>query len=220
MTLIPLGKTVLASRIIDYLKDLQAESKPLGRNFSVIYFYFKHLHDDKRQMTHLLSSLLSQLADQDNSLLDFFYQEFCSIDQEKLSLHKLCDLASTALRAQKRCFIIVDGLDECVRDLNDNKSNEAERVLKWFEELMLPKDELAPDIDQLCIRLLVSGQRDGHLEEKLRSYPSIQLEKRAEHGEDIRSYAKVEAAKICKQFSAGGEVEQDIIQKVTTRAKG
>jgi len=220
MTLIPLGKTILASRIIDYLKDLRAESKLRGINFSVIYFYFKHLHEDKRQMIHLLSALLSQLADQDNSLLDFFYRECCSIDQEKLSLYKLCDLASTALRAQKRCFIMIDGLDECVRDSIDNKSNEVERVLKWFEELILPKEGVAPDIDQVCIRLLISGQRDGHLEEKLRSYPSMQLDKRAEHGEDIRSYAKVEAAKICKQFSAGGEVELDIIQKVTSRAKG
>jgi hypothetical protein len=68
--------------------------------------------------------------------------------------------------------------------------------------------------------LLVSGQRDGHLEEKLDSYPSIQLEKTAGHSDDIKSYAKGEAVKICKQFSAGMEVERDIIQKVTTRAKG
>jgi hypothetical protein len=152
--------------------------------------------------------------------LDFFYREFCSIDQQKLSIHKLCDLTSTALRAQRRCFVVVDGLDECTRDPIDSKSNEAERVLKWFEELMVPREGGVPDADDQCIRFLVSGQRDGHLEEKLDSYPFIRLETTAGHGDDIKSYAKLEAAKICKQFSAGIEVEQDIIQKVITRAKG
>jgi hypothetical protein len=171
-------------------------------------------------MTHLLLGLLSQLSDQDSSLLDFLYREFCSIDQQKLSLHKLCDLASTALKAQRRCFVIIDGLDECIGDTIDSQSNEAERVLKWFEQLMSSNEEAIPDTDGLCIRLLVSGQRDGHLEEKLDSYPSIQLEKTAGHSDDIKSYAKSEASKICKQFLAGMEVERDIIQKVTTRAKG
>jgi hypothetical protein len=85
---------------------------------------------------------------------------------------------------------------------------------------MSPDEEANPDTDSQCIRLLVSGQRDGHLEEKLHYYPSVQLEKTAGHSDDIKSYAKGEAAKICKQFFAGREVEQDIIQKVTTRAKG
>jgi hypothetical protein len=171
-------------------------------------------------MVHLLSALLSQLADQDNSLLDFFYQEFCSIDQQKLTLHKLRDITSIALRTQKRCFIVIDGLDECGLDPIDRKANEVEGVLKWVEELMLPKEEVVPDTEELCIRLLISGQRDGHLEGKLASFASIQLETAAGHEEDIKSYAKFEAARICKQFSAGREVEQDIIQKVTTRAKG
>jgi len=171
-------------------------------------------------MTHLLLGLLSQLADQDSSLLDFFYREVCSIGEQNLSLHKLCNLASIALRAQRRCFIVVDGLDECAGDRVDSQSSEAERVLTWFEELMLPNEGAIPDAECLCIRLLVSGQRDGHLEERLGSYPSIQLETAAGHSDDIKSYAKVEAAKICEQFSAGTEIEQDIIQRVTTKAKG
>jgi hypothetical protein len=171
-------------------------------------------------MTHLLLGLLSQLSDQDSSLLDFLYREFCSIDQQKLSLHKLCDLASTALRAQRRCFVVIDGLDECAGDSIDSQSNEAERVLKWFEQLMAFNEEVISDTDGLCIRLLVAGQRDGHLEEMLGYYPSIQLEKTTEHSDDINLYAKGEAVKICRQFSAGMEVERDIIQKVTTRAKG
>lgn len=171
-------------------------------------------------MADLLLGLLSQLVGQDSSLLDFFYRELGSIDQQKLTLHKLSDLVLTALRAQRRCFIVVDGLDECARDPVGSKPNEAERVLKWFEELIPPKGEAVTHPDDLCIRLLVSGQRDGYLEERLGSYPSIQLETTAAHGEDIKSYAKAEAARICNQFSAGREVEQDIVQKVTTKAKG
>lgn len=169
---------------------------------------------------HLLLGLLSQLADQDGGLLDFFYREVCSIGEQNLSLHKLCDLASIALRAQRRCFIIIDGLDECASDRVDSQSNEAERILTWFEGLMLPNEEPIPNTESLCIRLLVSGQRDGHLEKRLVSYPSIQLETIAGHNDDIESYAKVKAAKMCKQFFVGRETEQDIIQKVTTRAKG
>jgi len=142
------------------------------------------------------------------------------MDQQKLSLHKLRDLASTALKAQRRCFVVIDGLDECASDTIDSQSNEAERVLQWFEQLISFNEEAIPDTDGLCIRLLVSGQRDGNLEETLDSYPSIQLEKTEGHSDDIKTYAKDEAVKISTQFSAGVEVERDIIHKVTTRAKG
>ncbi|KAG4435756.1 hypothetical protein IFR05_008770 [Cadophora sp. M221] len=213
------GKTILASRIIDRLKDLQTKSKDSGRSFPIIYFYFKHLHENKRQMSHLLLSLLSQLGDQDSTVLDLFYKEVCILGQQQLSLQKLCELASTALRSQRRCFIVIDGLDECGRDPHDRTTSEAVEVLKWFENLMIPKEETTPETEDVCIRLLISGQRDGSIERRLESVPSIQLETAIGHGEDIKSYASVEARKICQQFSATLSVEQDLVRKVVTRAK-
>ncbi|KAH7330241.1 hypothetical protein BKA65DRAFT_55430 [Rhexocercosporidium sp. MPI-PUGE-AT-0058] len=214
------GKTILASRIIDHLKGLQTKSKDSGRSFPVIYFYFKHLHEKKRQMSHLVLSLLSQLGDQDSTVLDLFYKEVCLLGQQQLSPQRLCELASTALRAQRRCFIVVDGLDECGRDPPDSTTREAVEVLKWFEDLMIPGEEATSETDNVCIRLLISGQRDGSIEQRLESVPSIQLEMAAGHGEDIKSYASVEARKICQQFSSSLDVEQDLVQKVVTRAKG
>lgn len=215
-----LGKTILVSRIIDWIRDIQIQSKASGHGFPVIYFYFKHLHENKRQMSHLLLSILSQLAQYDVTLLDFLYREISSLDQQALSPPKLCELASTALRAQRRCFVIVDGLDECGRDPHDRATSEVVRVLEWFEGLMPPKEGVLSGTDDLCIRLLISGQRDGHIEQRLEGVPSIQLESIAGHGLDIMSYTRVAARKICQQFSASQEVEQDIVSKITGRANG
>ncbi|RSL96842.1 hypothetical protein CDV31_013308 [Fusarium ambrosium] len=206
------GKTVLTSRVISQLKHRQLNSKDPAEKFSVAYFYFKHSRPEKQSMVSLLLALLSQLISQDESLLDHVYQTCCTAEQQRLRcLDTVSSLASTALQSQWLCFVIVDGLDECT---------EAPKVLEWFEKIMSSGEEDSSGSSKSAIRLFISGQRDGVLEDLMSEYDSIQLETTAGHGQDIETFTMNVAGEIRKKFSLNSEVEQEIVSRVSSRAGG
>jgi hypothetical protein len=112
------------------------------------------------------------------------------------------------------CFVILDGLDECVGDPSANPAEEQEQVIHWFEDLTTDPDSEESHVCESCIRLFISGQRNGVLEERLKSYPSIQLETAAAHTADIESYAKRRSAELCKKFRISRDVESDLVNRV------
>lgn len=163
-------------------------------------------------MVSLLLALLSQLISQDESLLDHVYQTYCTAEQQWLRcLDTVSSLVSTALQSQSLCFVIVDGLDEC---------SEAPSVLEWFEKLMSDQEEDSSGSSQSAIRLFISGQRDGVLEDLMSDYDSIQLETTAGHGQDIKTFTMNVAGEIRKKFDLNAEVEQEIVSRVSSRAGG
>ncbi|KAF2993562.1 hypothetical protein E8E14_000024, partial [Neopestalotiopsis sp. 37M] len=101
------------------------------------------------------------------------------------------ELTEAAISTQPFCFLVVDGLDECVRDENA-KMSETAKVLEWLRGL----------ISNPCggqssnIRIFVSGQRDGVIEERLKESPALQLENMKQHMDDIERYAQEEAREI------------------------
>ena len=207
-----LGKTVLTSRVISQLKHRQANSKNLAEKFSVAYFYFKHSQPEKRSMVSLLLALLSQLISQDESLLDHIYQTCCTAEQQWLRcLDTVSSLVWTALRSQSLCFVVVDGLDECL---------EAPKVLEWFGKLMSNRDEDPSGSSESVIRLFISGQRDGVLEGLMSEYDSIQLETTPGHGQDIDMFTTNVASEIGKKFSLNSKLEQEIVSRVSSQARG
>ncbi|KAM7217735.1 hypothetical protein V8F06_006869 [Rhypophila decipiens] len=111
------GKTFITSRAIQYLGQLRENRNANGLGPLVLYFFFRHSQNDKRNFVALLLSLLSQTLLQDEVLLDLIYQRCISIDQQTItSVYALRELADLVLQAQNMCFIVVDGLDECIGD--------------------------------------------------------------------------------------------------------
>ncbi|KAF5697106.1 zinc finger protein [Fusarium globosum] len=205
------GKTVLASSIINHLKERRSSGKGSADNFSISYFYFKHHQRKKSSLLSLLLALLAQLVAQDETLLDHVYQACRSADPQQFrSLDEVSRHVSTALQSQSRCFVIIDGLDECA---------EASRVLNWFESTMSKQDDTSRDTD-FNIRLFISGQRDGILEGQMSHYTRIDLETSSGHDRDIETFAKTMAIKIRERFSLDPGVEQDIALRVTSKAGG
>ncbi|KAF2190709.1 hypothetical protein K469DRAFT_733387 [Zopfia rhizophila CBS 207.26] len=191
------GKTILTSRVVEHLKQLKLDNSAQGRDFYVVYFYFNHMQPDRRTLTRLLLALLSQLIHQDDVLLEQTYQRCLAVNYPKIhSSDTIRDLASVALKSQRLCFVILDGLDECVGDPSANPAEEQKQVIDWFDDLMTDPDLEEPHTRESCIRLFISGQRNGVLEQRLSSYPSIQLETAAAHTQDIESYAKRRSAEI------------------------
>ncbi|RYP66506.1 hypothetical protein DL770_008790 [Monosporascus sp. CRB-9-2] len=162
------GKTILTSRVIEHLEQLRSYNSAQGQEFSVIYFYFNHMQPDKRTLTGLLLALLSQLIHQDDVLLEQSYQWCLAVDQQKVhSSDTVRYLVSVLLKSQRLCFVILDGLDECVGDPSANPTEEQEQVIDWFDDLTVDPESKESHTCKSCVRLFISGQRNGVLDKRL-----------------------------------------------------
>lgn len=193
---------------------MQKTAALCGNKTVVAYFYFKHMHEDKRNLNDMMRSILSQVIDQDPSLLDYVYKRIC--ETSRVSSEQVKELVQIVIRSARLCFLVVDGLDECVRD-ESSRTSEAEKVIKWLVELTAT----SPNAQASDFRVLISSQRDGVIEEKLKVYPTLQLEKLQPHDDDIERYVRMQAREISDTFpDSEATNEHKIVEKVTTAARG
>ncbi|KAK6223993.1 hypothetical protein LQW54_000139 [Pestalotiopsis sp. IQ-011] len=183
-----------------------------GNKILVAYFYFKHTHEHKRSLQKMMRSVLSHLIEQDPSLLDHVYREVCGTS--RISFDRVKELAQLAISSSRLCFLVVDGLDECSKD-EILRTTEAEKVIKWLTELTT-----SPDAQSSDIRVLVSSQRDGVIEEMLEDYPTLQLETMQLHDDNIGRYVRVQARVISETFQGTQTTVGEIVEKITATAKG
>jgi len=214
------GKTVLTSGIISHLENLKLRKEAHGKEISVLYFYFKHSQSEKRTLKGMLLGLISQLLNQDDIVADLVYQGYSSSDQAFCSQDRLSGLATTCLKSQRLCFIILDGLDECAEAAEDDVIREEASVIDWFEALISGDGSDSPEDVGFNIRLLISGQRDGFLDKRLLSYLSIQLETNSGHQGDIRAYARAKCTEISAKFRLSTDQLNETVERVTEGARG
>jgi hypothetical protein len=204
------GKTTLVSRIIDHMRFQQ----PL-LNGPVAFFYFKHREASKTSMAAMLRAIIVQLLYQDDTVLEFLHQKCASMSNtELLRLPFLQDLTKGCLSMQRRVWIILDGLDEAEDQHGGN--HEASTVIKWFQKSIM----LGSLFRENQVRLLVAGQRDGHIDRLLSLCSEIRLEQMNSHADDIENYSRLRAASIRDRFSLEPAEEKNIIKMVTDTSKG
>jgi hypothetical protein len=178
--------------VVQHLQQLQRKDGH-GRPLTVIYFFFKHLQPEKRTLIAILLSFLSQMAFQDDVCLDLIYQRVLTVDQQNIrSISLLRELAELVLKAQSRCFVVVDALDKCTGEPPSSVEVAQGEVIDWLEFLMsesIPGAEASALEEERQIRLLICGQRNGFLESRLRPYPAIELDSCAAHVKDIEAYS-------------------------------
>ena len=220
------GKTILTSRVVQRLQQLRERGNANGPPFLLLYFFFKHHQPDKRGFVPMLLSLLAQAVFQDEVLLDLVYQRCIRADQNKIrSASLLRELAELVLEAQTTCFVVVDALDECAGDQSVTAEDAQGQVIDWLESLISASQpsgdhEAGSGPNDRCMRLLISGQRNGVLEERLRHWPTVQVDSSLSHMDDIKSYCEAESLRIQKKFGALEDVRRDIVGRVTSTAKG
>lgn len=197
------------------------------RKFSVLYFFFKHGDKDKRTFSAMLQFLISQLVHQDDVVLDLVYQRLIQVDQQKIrSVSFLRELGELVLRTQSLCFVVVDGLDECVEDEATDREDAQREVIDWLEGFITtsnPGSTLEvddPQPDERCIRVLISGQRNGVLDARLKHWPAIQIDSSPAHSSDIEAYATAMSLQIQRKFRVDEAERLTILDRVNTRAKG
>ncbi|KAI0549688.1 WD40 repeat-like protein [Xylaria curta] len=195
------GKTTLMSVVIEKLLEEKRDC--------VSYFYFKQKQPNKESHNSSLRALLLQLVERDSTISDHLFEKISSTESVNLRSTKVLEsLVKTALESYRISYIVLDGLDECA-------PNEAAKSVGWF--LSLIYGGLAGT--NVALRVLFCGQRDGTLDKLLSEHPSISLEVSG-HVEDICQYCRGFARRIREKFEIPLEMEEDIIQKVTSEAKG
>ncbi|KAJ3455735.1 hypothetical protein MRS44_017217 [Fusarium solani] len=197
------GKTTLARKVIRYLKGKGSA------HGTTVYFFFNHA--DKSSAKPMLRTILSQLIQQDEPILRYLYMKCSSMDKniELSSIATLQDLVQDCLTYQPSTYVVLDGLDECAE-------NEPNVIITWFLEKVLPRAA-----SRGChLRLFISGQRDGRLDQLLSAQPQIRLDTVSSHQNDIEEYSKSRAAEICARFSQTPEQEDELASKVTQASQG
>ncbi|KAK3300618.1 uncharacterized protein B0H64DRAFT_315062, partial [Chaetomium fimeti] len=214
------GKTILASGVVKHLQQLRES----GHRFSVFYFFFKHHHPDKRDFSAMLLSLLSQAVLQDEVLLDLIYQRLILAAQQKVrSVSLLRELTELALKSQSVCFVVVDGLDECLGPGTMKPEDSQGEVVNWLEALTVTSTSggtvgHGDQQDDRCTHLLISGQRNGFLEGRLKHWPAIRIDSSSAHMDDIGAYSEVKTQQMQQRFGIDEATRLDIIHKINARA--
>lgn len=199
-----LGKTVLASRIVDACQKL-----PDAR---VTFFYCRNTDGDRNAFASIARTLISQLMIGNEMLLYQVYDSAAKSGEAVLSSDKTAkELLATALHTCKpsqKTYIVIDGLDEYERE--DRKE-----ISAWFKEQVRG----IPKLDLGKLRCMFVSQDDGVARKDLSDCTSIALTVKNTRA-DIETYCQMWHQLIDHKFGPLDLKVHNVSKLVTARAQG
>ncbi|KAI9779019.1 MAG: hypothetical protein M1816_003779 [Peltula sp. TS41687] len=204
LTYITLGKTVLASLVIEECQRLSKRHPS-----SVAYFYCKHNDPKRNNFVAVVRGMLVQILHQNGSLLPYLYEKASSSGERVLESSALAEeILEVALKSLENVYTIIDGLDEC-----DN--NEKKRIIMWFRKII----DLRPETESESLRCLFFSQDDGVIGKLLARIPVIPISSE-DTKEDIQRYTAAWSQKIQGKFGLPDDRCDRITETVVEIAKG
>jgi hypothetical protein len=205
-----IGKTILASRVIDECKK--------RKDCTTSYFYCKDSDPQRNDSLSILKGLLIQMVTHERTLVPYFHMKAKSSGQETLVAHQLTQsLFGLACDRILKQFIIIDGLDECPR--------EERRVLLSFLAEIVDKTETD---DPGKLRILIVSQAEADIAETLsresRTRPNFsvtQLAIQQKHNKDeIKNFVNMWINQIGQKFRLDSEETECIQRLMSLRTNG
>jgi hypothetical protein len=198
-----IGKTVLASRVIDECQRIDG--------FITSYFYCKEGDPRKNSFLAVLKGLLSHMIRQFRSLMPYCIgkangqRELSSTSTAKTLLEVFCGEISNQ-------FVIIDGLDEC-------DVNERTLLLSCLKEIVDHCDARDPG----KLRLLIVSQDFGDIEDSLSASESevtiLRLTEADNRGE-IESFVAQRVEQMAPHFKLDDAEKRYIRENTCLRANG
>ena len=192
------GKSILASLVIDHLKDRNAQQGGF-----LAYYYFDYQDSASHSLEVVLRSLLKQLVlhkdDIPESVLNLFQK--METQQRMPHIEDLEQVLVQVINCIGNVFFVLDALDEC--DDRDRK-----RLLDILGRLQL----------DVCVRVFLTG-RLNVLDTIKRAFPNSQFIEVNASESDLQKYV---TARIAEDYYADiidENLEGQIIEKVTTAAR-
>lgn len=169
----------------------------------LLNFYFEHGQSGKTLMLDMLRSFIEQLLQQDDAIVNHLHETVLPARPSATSnVSWLTDVATRMLLTQKRCYIVVDGLDECALD-------QRKHILQWLKTILSESK-----VSNVVVKILVSGQRDGVIDAMLHDCThNIRLDNQTPHLRYIESFASSVMNKIKDRFP-DLEGEEEMLQRL------
>lgn len=130
--LINIGKTVLASLIVDELKSskLRNTMTSFPEDSKTCYFYCQEDDIEHRNHLDILKGILLQMVEAEDYIVPYCYQEKATSGGPILIDAKLAQkLIKTFIEFSTRHYIVIDGVDEC-------QGAEIQQTAKFFKDLV------------------------------------------------------------------------------------
>jgi hypothetical protein len=198
------GKTILASTIIEH-----SHRFPQAK---VCFFYCRSTDDDNHAFVRIARAMLSQLMVNNNQLTQLLYDHVTKSSEAMLSSESVAqNLLQTAFKScdkNQKIYIIVDGLDECIRD-------ERKLITTWFKKQV----QNIPSKDLGIMRCLFVSQDDGYARKDLSDCASIKLTPE-DTRQDIDSFCNTWQTQIAEKFKPFNLQAHEIATIVASRSQG
>ncbi|KAI0592764.1 hypothetical protein F4775DRAFT_580879 [Biscogniauxia sp. FL1348] len=179
------GKTVLASLLVDELKELCTEKKRfvIPRGSKTYYFYCQEGDPEHRTYLDILKGILHQMVNADEDLLPLCVEKAASGGGTSLANVEIAqNLIAAFCEYNSRQYIIIDGLDEC-------DTFEIRQAADFFMGQVTRCDY---EIKQGCLRVLFMSQTMPELAKEMfmpEDDACVEL-KSTDNADDIRGYVK------------------------------
>ncbi len=195
----------ISSNVVDYLA-----SKTDNQTSATAYYYCDFSEKQTLETVSILGTLIKQLMLPKTSLLETTGAQILRTYSDGIrspSREELIDLLCSILAAYSLVYVMLDGLDECERDVQ--------------QDILLALNRLA-HFGQTTVKVFISSREDAQIANALRGYPFVQMSE-AKLRDDIVQF--VEETVKSKLYS--GELlirdpalEQEIISTLVTRSQG
>ncbi|KAH8802967.1 hypothetical protein F5884DRAFT_803827 [Xylogone sp. PMI_703] len=194
------GKTVLASLIVDELKELCTEKKKyeIPQNSKTYYFYCQEDDPEHRTFLGILKGILHQMVDAGEDLLPLCAETAKSSGSTNLENVKVAqNLIETFFEYNPRQYIIIDGVDECetheeIREAAmffTGKVTECDNKIKQGQLRVLFISQPMPEL----VRRKIMLEEDAYVELK----PT-------DNANDIRAFVKKRIPEFSERQATGG----------------
>jgi hypothetical protein len=206
------GKTTLASVIIEEASK-QVDTK-------VVFFYCKDEVPQRNTFLSITRSFLYQLSFNDDDLTDYLDAELANSGEITLKTASLAKkLLDVSVRNKDNLFIIIDGLDECLK-------GEKQLIISSFQALMsadvhatLEDNLIDPTHQEGKIRCLVVGREDSDCFKLLKDVSTVKIQP-TDNRDDIRIFCQIWEDRIREKHMSVDIKAGSITNNVTTHAGG
>lgn len=195
---------VIRSLIVD---DHLEGPRPLDKN--IIYFYCDYADLPTLQPQHIYRALLQQLFFKGlmNEAIEKSIVEALRSNIHSLSEQKLADFLRSTIESCPSLHIIIDGLDECDRDIQQDVTNTLYRLMSC---------------GHFVLKILVTCRDEGHLLAGISIFSRLHVSRRASAA-DMQAYI---SHAISSSISSGQltlrnmALKDEIISRLVAKAQG
>jgi len=195
------GKTVLASYIIEQVCEVP--------EFGVGWFYCKFGNSDKSTLLAVLRGVIAQLVKANAQLYPHVLEAKNTTGDLKLISHKVGkDLLAECLQVLEKSCIIIDGLDECDKDVR-------REIISLFARLAKERNDAVPG----SLRVLFVSTDEADIRKSLSKAVCINL-KVSDNFSEMQDYARTWGKRIQDLHTLTDQKTEEIVREVMKRADG